>query len=162
MKAVRAPRWAVSFADLCLLLLGFFVLLQAQNGRPEQLAAGLRSAFGDAGKPGTAERNTQFRAAALFQPGEAVLTPAAARTLAAIGARAKAERSTIHIISEGNDGDARRFDRWELAAARAAAIGRAIRAGGMDEQGIDIAIPSTASNKKENGQMVRVIRVPAA
>ena len=31
MSAVRTPRWALSFADLCLLLLGFFVLLQAQG-----------------------------------------------------------------------------------------------------------------------------------
>ena len=99
-------------------------------------------------------------------PRPTVKRPLIARTptssTESIGARAKAEGSTIHIISEGNDGDARRFDRWELAAARAAAIGRAIRAGGMDEQGIDIAIPSTASHNKENGQMVRVIRVPAA
>ncbi|ARS27734.1 OmpA family protein [Sphingomonas sp. KC8] len=162
MKAVRAPRWAVSFADLCLLLLGFFVLLQAQNGRPEQLAAGMRSAFGDAAQPDSAQRDVPFRAATLFQPGEAVLTPAAAKALAAIGARAKAEKASIRIVSEGSDGAAQRFDRWELAAARAAAIGRAIRAGGVDERAIDIAIPSTLSQKTENGQVIRVIRVPAA
>lgn len=160
MKATRAPRWAVSFADLCLLLLGFFILLQAQNGEPQRLAAGLRAAFGE--NQWEKQRQNAFRAAALFEPGEAVLTPAATATLRQIGARARSENNSIHIVSEGSDPGTRRFDRWELAAARAAAIGRAIRAGGIDERRIDIAIPSVSGRGDETGQAITIRSVPAA
>lgn len=41
------PLWLITFADLALLLLGFFVLLQAnQRIDPAALAAGIRAGFG--------------------------------------------------------------------------------------------------------------------
>ncbi|WP_380872546.1 hypothetical protein ACFB49_34740 [Sphingomonas sp. DBB INV C78] len=159
MRTARTPRWAVSFADLCLLLLGFFILIQAQGGRPERLAAGLRAAFGE--NEGEQRRDNAFRAAGLFQSGEAVLTPAAAATLRKIGARARAENAAVIVISEGSDAGAHRFDRWELAAARTAAIGRAIREGGVDEARIDISIPSVSGANAGKGQEITVRLVAA-
>ncbi len=131
MRAARVPRWAVSFADLCLLLLGFFVLLQAHQARPDQLAASLRSAFGERA---TRQPAIRYRAASMFEPGEAVLTRAAAARLARIGAEARAGGKAVRIVSEGMDAGTSRFDRWELAAARAAAVARGIRAGGLAER----------------------------
>ncbi|SNS84541.1 OmpA family protein [Sphingomonas laterariae] len=158
MTAARSPRWAVSFADLCLLLLGFFILLQVRNDRPDLLSAGLRSAFGTAPAEGVAGATHQ--AAALFQPGEAVLTPAASAMLRGLGARARADRKALRIISQGSDGGARRFDRWELAAARAAAIGRAASAGGLAEGDIEIALPTT-QERAGKGQNITLLLVPA-
>jgi hypothetical protein len=66
------PRWSISFADLALLLLCFFVLLQA--GDRQQVAAGARAAFGDVPIRGPLLDET---AARLFEPGEARLTVAA-------------------------------------------------------------------------------------
>jgi flagellar motor protein MotB len=43
----QRPLWLITFADLALLLLGFFVLLQAnQRLDPQALAAGIRAGFG--------------------------------------------------------------------------------------------------------------------
>lgn len=44
-EPVRAP-WLVTLADLSLLLVGFFVFLQATQVDPAKLAAGIRSGFG--------------------------------------------------------------------------------------------------------------------
>lgn len=44
-EPARAP-WLVTLADLSLLLVGFFVFLQASQVDPMKLAAGIRSGFG--------------------------------------------------------------------------------------------------------------------
>lgn len=158
MRSARVPRWAVSFADLCLLLLGFFVLMQAHQARPDQLAAGLRSAFGES--PVALPGGT-FRADDIFQRGEAVLTSAAMADFTRIGREAEGAGLSIQVVSTGTDGAARRFDRWELAAARAAAVARALRAGGMAEDRVALAMPSTPAGADEPGQVIRVLSVPA-
>jgi hypothetical protein len=43
MSRIGVPRWAISFADLALLLLAFFVLLRA--GDAAQVASAARAAF---------------------------------------------------------------------------------------------------------------------
>jgi len=135
-------RWALSFADLCLLLLGFFVLLQA---RPDgqRLSAGLRAAFvKDAGSAFEQPAN------AMFEPGEAILRPAARKALLGL-ARKDAH---VTLVSRGTDPGTRRFDAWELAAARAAAAARALGESGIpqDRIAIDLA-PGDAT-----GQVIAV------
>lgn len=154
MKAARVPRWAVSFADLCLLLLGFFVLLQAHQARPDQLAAGLRSAFG---ATAATQPDASWAADSLFQPGEAVLTAAAAARFAKLGAEARAAKARVQIISEGTGGATQRFDRWELAAARAAAVARAVRAGGVAEDRVTIALPPGDDKHRAQAQRITVL-----
>jgi hypothetical protein len=115
MNAVPVPRWAVGFADLVLLLLGCFVLLHAmESARPraETVAA-----------PLPAERQA-LRAEALFEPGEARLTPAGAAALAE-AARRWAGRD-VRILGSGAGEGSGRLDRFELAAARTAAVVRAL------------------------------------
>ena len=137
--ASRTPRWALSFADLCLLLLGFFVMLQA---RPDaaRLAAGMRGAFG-ASPRAAIER----RADTLFQPGEAILRPAAR---AAIRAFASEARAGATVSSHGTEAGSARFDGWELAAARTAAIARELVSAGVAPGTIMIAIdPATGGGQ---------------
>lgn len=144
MSARGAPRWALSFADLCLLLLGFFVLLQA---RPDAhaLTDSLHAAFGVRPPPAL-----DVRADAWFEPGEAVLRPAARARLRAVARGA--DRATV--ASRGTDANAARFDGWELAAARTAAVARELAAAGIAPARIRLAIdPATGG-----GQVIRVGR----
>lgn len=113
MKGIRIPPWAVSFADLALLLLGSFVLLNALQAPNASGAA--------AGEP----EGTRIAAAALFEPGEARLTRAGARVLGDL-----ARKGRLQIVSRGEDPATSRYDGFELAAARAAATGRALSRNG--------------------------------
>jgi hypothetical protein len=68
----RKPLWLMTLADLSLLLVGFFVFLQATAHRPERaqaaISAGIREAFG-----GEAEVRLAVDANAVaFAPGSAV------------------------------------------------------------------------------------------
>ena len=77
MSALPVPRWAVSFADLVMLLLAYFVLLHIGDERT--VLAGARAAFS-----GKAAAGPLFEApaASLFEPGEARLKPGARLHLA--------------------------------------------------------------------------------
>jgi len=139
-------RWALSFADLCLLLLGFFVLLQA---KPEanHLSAGLRAAFG-----ARADAAIQQDANAWFEPGEAVLTPQGHKILTDFSRNAG--DTGLIVSSRGTEPKAARFDGWELAAARTAAVARALTKAGVAQDRIAIAIdPATGG-----GQVIQITR----
>ena len=140
----NGQRWALSFADLCLLLLGFFVLLQA---RPDgqRLSAGLRAAF--VKKAGADFEQPANR---MFEPGEAILRP---DTITALRALADKDANII-IVSRGVDPGTQRFDAWELAAARAAASARALAAAGIPQEHIAIDL----APGDPTGQIIAVTR----
>lgn len=155
MNAARSPRWLMSFADLTLLLLGFFVLLHARaDGRAT--AAGVRAAFGGPVAPG--EAPVDLAAARLFEPGEAVLRPGAARLLGRLGHRYALHHGRVRVASRGSDLASARFDAWELSAARAAAVARAIGGGGLASDAIDIALPQA----RQRGAGAQVLTVGPA
>jgi len=131
MTTVPVPRWAVSFADLFLLLLGCFVLLHAMEAARQHAATetGAAAAGG-------------YRAAELFQSGEAVLKPGARSLLQAEGRRLAGHR--IRIVSTGTAEAGGRLDRFELSAARAAAVGRALQEGGVRDRDVAIAMADGA------------------
>lgn len=134
MTALRRPRWALSFADLCLLLLGFFVMLQASGRGQGEAVAALSGYFG-----GRAEAGVEtLSASRLFEPGEAMLTDEGQALLDRFGKKSAEKYGLIEIASVGEDAAGRRFDRWELAAARLAATARALRGAGVPEQHIRI------------------------
>lgn len=135
MTGHATPRWVLSFADLCLVLLGFFVTLYATGADPARVSASLRDAFGD---PAAAGMPQSFAAASLFEPGEAVLRPKARAMLAAAGKRAGKGR--ISLVSRGTTPGSARLDGWELAAARTGAVARGLRAGGVAEDRIGIIV----------------------
>lgn len=68
----RRPIWLVTLADLMLLLVGFFVFLQANRTLDaRQIADGLREGFGVAAEPAIAVEANRI---AGFAPGSATLT----------------------------------------------------------------------------------------
>lgn len=154
MKREVSQRWVMSFADLTLLLLGFFVLLQAQATDRLKMAAGIRGAFG--GSVGAGNRPLGFAATTLFEPGEAVLRQAERERFARMGAGAARRKERIIIASQGHDGKNARLDSWELAAARTTAIARAIRAGGLPESLIEVTIPPMRDGDDDSGQKISV------
>ncbi|MBB4642456.1 flagellar motor protein MotB [Rhizorhapis suberifaciens] len=135
MTTLRRGRWALSFADLCLLLLGFFVLLNAAPRRAEIAVAQLSEYFG--GKPSVSAM-LSIPAARLFQPGEAMLTRQGALQLQRIGKEAVEKQHILVMSSVGEDRAGRRFDRWELSAARLTAAARALRKTGLAEDQIQL------------------------
>jgi flagellar motor protein MotB len=144
MSTVPVPRWAVSFADLGLLLLGCFVLLHAmESARPKASA--------DVPRPESAPGQA-YAAATLFQPGEAVLRPEARLRLQAEGRRLATRR--IDIVSRGGGESIGRLDRFELSAARAAAFARALQQGGLPANAI--AITTSADGAEAQVITVRV------
>ncbi|MDB5683810.1 MAG: hypothetical protein JWM75_1508 [Sphingomonas bacterium] len=147
MSATRSSRWLISFADLCLLLLGFFVLLHARDDSSAAVAS-VRQSLG-----GRAATQRHFAASSLFEAGEAVFRPGARRTFRALGARAASAHSRVRIESIGVEPATARFDGWELAAARAAALGRAIAEGGLAPDRIEIAIPATRTTPRGGQQL---------
>lgn len=151
MNRLPLPRWAVSFADLVLLLLGCFVMLHAMEAsRPKAGAAAPAVA---SSRPAAVPVRA-FSAAEVFQAGEALLTPEAREALRAEGARLAGQ--PVRILSSGTGEEGDRLDRFELAAARAAAIGRALREGGLAER--DIAIGMSETGTSGAGQTIAISR----
>ena len=144
MSTVPVQRWAVSFADLGLLLLGCFVLLHAMEAARPKAGAGTSAVAREAGG---------YRAGDLFEAGEAVLKPAARLSLQAEGRRLAGH--PVRIVSQGAAESGGRLDRFELSAARAAAVGRALREGGLAEQHITIAVADTDAG---TGQTIAVLQ----
>lgn len=117
MSGFAAPRWAVGFADLGLILLGCFAMLHAMEAaRPKAAAAAVAPV--PAGIP----------AAELFEPGEARLTEAGKARIVRLTERLGPGGAIVS--STGAEGASNRLDSFELAAARTAAVARALRDGG--------------------------------
>lgn len=134
MKAATQPRWLLSFADLILLLLAFFVMLHARQSDADRIVQGIGDALG----PKTSRTmDGGFQADALFEAGEAVLKPAAQKDLNALAAQ-WAGPGRVIITSIGQSHAGARFDTWELSAARAAAVARHLSLTGIAAETIDI------------------------
>ncbi|MEC3912145.1 flagellar motor protein MotB [Sphingobium sp. CR2-8] len=132
--SARRNRWAVSFADLLLLLLAFFVLLQASGSRRDAMLAQVSQQFG-----GRAMRQgIEIRAAELFVPGEALLSDAGRTRLSSVARRFVREPGGLEIRSDGSDHGRQRFDDWDLAAARLGAVARALRMQGIAQDRLHI------------------------
>lgn len=141
------PRWAVSFADLLLLLLGCFVLLHAMEARrPRADAASTPHAPAPVGQ--------LLAADSLFEVGEARLTESGRARLLALAASLRGGGVSVSGRGVGEAG--LRLDRFELAAARTAAVARALREGGVAEQMIAVRVDNAPSGRP--GQTIAVAR----
>jgi flagellar motor protein MotB len=139
------PRWTVSFADLVLLLLGCFVLLHAMEARrPKADAASVPRPAAPAGQ--------LLAADSLFEAGEARLTEAARTRLFALAVSLRGSGVTVSGRGVGEAG--LRHDRFELAAARTAAVARALREGGIAEAAIAVRVDNAPSGRP--GQTITV------
>ncbi len=152
----RRGRWALSFADLCLLLLSFFVLLQASAGHRQEIVDGVARQFG--APPVHSEK---IEADRLFQRGEAILTPAGAARLKALAHRYASGKDRIEIRSTGFDRSVNRFDNWDLAAARAGSVARALIAEGIPRQRLVIRGLDQEQGTGRAGQILTFTLRPA-
>ena len=139
-----APRWAISFADLGLLLLGCFVLLHAMEAAKPK-AAGVTAT--SAAAPGSG-----YAAADLFERGEARLTNRGRTLIERVG-RASAGQM-VGIVSSGIGEGGSRLDRFELAAARSAAVARTLREAGVEEHRLSLTVQQGASD----GQQIAIVQ----
>lgn len=148
----RRNRWAISFADLTLLLLAFFVLLQASGQRRDAMLAGLSRQFG-----GPAMRaGVDLRAAELFTPGEAFLTVAGQARLRQVARQFVREPGGLEVRSHGTDAAHQRFDDWDLAAARLGAVARALKSDGIAGSRLLIRGLDQGDGRAGEGQIIRV------
>ncbi len=115
--APPARRWAVSFADLALLIACVLLL----GWRPEPTGA-------DAARASAASQVLELPTARLFVSDEAILAPTAAVQLDP-ARRALADGAAVGIAVGIGSGGSQRLDAWELAAARTAALARALGGG---------------------------------
>lgn len=91
------PIWLTTLADLALLLVGFFVLLEANQVDPNTLAAGFRAGFGI--REQAPAMPVDLAAVNGFAPGSAQL-PDAAAALAWARTAAADPRTRLRIIGE--------------------------------------------------------------
>jgi flagellar motor protein MotB len=118
LPRLAKPLWLITLADLSLLLVGFFVFLQAaaHKSQPEQAAiqAGIREAFGGEAGPRLA---VESNAVAGFAPGSAVL-PSDTAAIAAWARDAISDPRTKLVVTGYADGSpADRADGSGLALA---------------------------------------------
>lgn len=154
-RSTRA-RWALSFADLCLLLLGFFVLLQANQANRDETLAGLNAYFGAIEAP----RQIDLAADRLFQPGEALLSSAGRAELIRTARPFFAEKGMIRIQSLGLAAGQHRFDAWDLSAARLGAVARALVNAGVAPERLRIAGLAEQDQDGRTGQVIRLVETP--
>ncbi|MES2337042.1 MAG: flagellar motor protein MotB [Pseudomonadota bacterium] len=118
----RRPIWLITLADVMLLLVGFFVFLQANTTLDaQQIAAGLRDGFGLAAD---APMAVDANAVQGFAPGSAALPP---NDVAGWVRAALQDPRTIIRVTGGTDGSAQDVDPATgspaiLAADRARAV----------------------------------------
>jgi flagellar motor protein MotB len=148
----RRNRWAVSFADLLLLLLGFFILLQASGQKRDAMLAQVRQQFGGR----AVAKDMELRAAELFLPDEALLSDQGRAAVAKVAARLRSGSGRIDISSLGTDTARRRFDPWDLAAARLGAVARELKAQGLAGDRLRIRGLDQMDGGTGKGQLIRI------
>lgn len=150
-RAGAQQRWLLSFADLALLLLAFFVMLHVRDS-----GTVMRSIGGALGAPAF---SAELDAETVFDRGEAVLTGQGRKTLLLLAHRIP-DRQALRIVSTGVSPGGTRFAGWELSAARAAAIARELQLSGIPGERIQIDMEPTAENATGTGQRLAIVAMP--
>jgi len=138
------PVWLITLADLALLLIGFFVFIQANDHLDgQQLAQGLRAGFGAASAPGASAKADPMPVAAAamlgFASGSAALPQSPAGVIAWARAAAADPRVTLKVSGE-TDGSTADVDPSTgsaaiLAADRARALATTLAAAHVVQPG---------------------------
>jgi hypothetical protein len=140
-----AQRTTLSFLDLALIMTGVMAMIASVGDRHPAVAEALVESFG---KPGAeAVQRTRLPMARLFEPQEARLTGQGAAQIAALAIKTRAGQIGIRVPVVAEKG-ASRLDRWELAAARTAAIMRVLADQGVADSAMlpDLARPGTGTD----------------
>lgn len=147
-----AQRTTVSFLDLALIMTGVMAMIASVGDNHPAVAEALSESFGATAQP--VQRHA-LSLADLFEPEEARLTAAGSRQIAALAEQSKSAEIGISVPVVADKG-ASRLDRWELAAARTAAIMRVLADHGMAD---DALVPDLTRPGGKTGQKVAILTV---
>lgn len=142
-----AQRTTVSFLDLALIMTGVMAMIASVGDRHPAVAEAIADGFSQQ-TPAAVER-VALPLARLFEPQEARLTEQGHAAIAALGAKAASAEFGIAVPVVAESG-ASRLDRWELAAARTAAIMRVLADQGVADSAMvpDLARPADAAARQ--------------
>jgi len=148
-----AQRTTLSFLDLALIMTGVMAMIASVGDRHPAVADAFAESFGKTGNA-AAERVT-LKLTSLFEPQEARLTARGRQAIAALGGKNRQAEFGIAVPVVASNGSSR-LDRWELAAARTAAIMRVLAEEGVADGAMlpDLARPDEARGAE--GGMVQI------
>lgn len=126
-----AQRTTLSFLDLALIMTGVMAMIASVGDRHPAVAEALSDSFGN--QAAARSRQVALPLASLFEPQEARMTAKGMQAIAALGGKNRQAQFVIAVPVLENKGVSR-LDRWELAAARTAAIMRVLADQGVADQ----------------------------
>lgn len=151
-----AQRATVSFLDLALIMTGVMAMIVSVGDRHPAVAEALAHSFAPdsaAARNALSVQRVQLPVNRLFEPQEARLTDRGRAAIAALASKAPAAQFgiAVPVLADPNGS---RLDRWELAAARTAAIMRILADQGIADQAMvpDLARPAAAASKATVGK----------
>ena len=148
-----AQRTTVSFLDLALIMTGVMAMIASVGDRHAAVAEAFSDSFGTdtAAQP----RTVALPLAQLFEPQEARMTAKGVQAIAALGGKNRQAQFVIAVPVLENRGVSR-LDRWELAAARTAAIMRVLADQGVADQAM---LPDLARTADPSGNAAGNVRL---
>lgn len=155
-----AQRTTLSFLDLALIMTGVMAMIASVGDRHPAVAEALSESFGQ--DKGARAQLVRLKLAGLFEPQEARLTASGRQAIAALGGKNRQAEFAIAVPVMENRGVSR-LDRWELAAARTAAIMRVLADKGVADSAMlpDLARPDSG-RKAADGTVHITIRAADA
>lgn len=152
-----AQRTTVSFLDLALIMTGVMAMIASVGDRHAAVAEAFSGSFG--AQAAVRSQTVTLPLAALFEPQEARLTAKGVQAIAALGGKNRQAEFAIAVPVVTQEA-ASRLDRWELAAARTAAIMRVLADAGVADGAMvpDLARPGQGGNASEKRKVRLIIR----
>lgn len=143
-----AQRTTVSFLDLALIMTGVMAMIASVGDRHLTVADAISDSFGS--QAAARARTVALPLATLFEPQEARLTAKGMQAIAALGGKNRQAEFAIAVPVVTQE-SASRLDRWELAAARTAAIMRVLADSGVADRALlpDLARPGQGGSAAE-------------
>ncbi|GGB52451.1 hypothetical protein [Blastomonas aquatica] len=142
-----AQRSTVSFLDLALIMTGVMAMIASVGDRHTVVADALVDTFSP--QKDAAAQRVILPLASLFEPQDARLSADGSAKIAALGIKAQAAEVgiTVPVVAEVGIS---RLDRWELAAARTAAIMRVLADQGIADSNMvpDLARPGAGAKAR--------------
>ncbi len=141
-----AQRTTVSFLDLALIMTGVMAMIASVGDRHVAVAEAFSDSFG--AETAVRSETVALPLVDLFEPQEARMTAKGVQAVAALGGNNRQAEFAIAVPVVTQEG-ASRLDRWELAAARTAAIMRVLADNGVADGAMlpDLARPGQRGSK---------------
>lgn len=156
-----AQRTTLSFLDLALIMTGVMAMIASVGDRHPAVAEAFAESFGKNGQ--AAAQHVTLSLASLFEPQEARLTAEGRQAIAALGGKNRQARFAIAVPVMADKGVSR-LDRWELAAARTAAIMRVLADQGVADAAMlpDLAQPTGKASDAAGEVRLTIMTASAA